>query len=176
MKLLVGLGNPDKQYNGTYHNMGFFVLDKFAEKMGVEISKKKHQSLIGECEIKGEKVLLAKPQTYMNLSGFAVSEIKRKYGIKNPDIFVVVDDIDLPIGTYRYKTGGSGGTHNGMRNIVSQIGADFPRLRIGIDKPTDTPLADYVLSKIPKSQQSIFDEVAEDAIEVLTEKLGGENV
>ena len=176
MKLLVGLGNPDKQYNGTYHNMGFFVLDKFAEKMGVEISKKKHQSLIGECEIKGEKVLLAKPQTYMNLSGFAVSEIKRKYGIKNPDIFVVVDDIDLPVGTYRFKTGGSGGTHNGMRNIVSQIGADFPRLRIGIDKPMDTPLADYVLSKIPKSQQSIFDEVAEDAIEVLTEKLGGENV
>ena len=121
-------------------------------------------------------MLLAKPQTYMNLSGFAVSELKRKYGIKNPDIFVVVDDIDLPIGTYRFKTGGSGGTHNGMRNIVSQIGADFPRLRIGIDKPTDLPLADYVLAKIPKSQQSIFDEVVEEAIAVLTEKLGGENV
>ncbi|MBR5226552.1 MAG: aminoacyl-tRNA hydrolase, partial [Clostridia bacterium] len=87
-----------------------------------------------------------------------------------------VDDIDLPVGTYRYKSGGSGGTHNGMRNIVAQIGADFPRLRIGIGKPEDIPLVDFVLKKIPKQEKQIFEEVAEEAIDLIAEKLGVQDV
>ena len=108
----------------------------------------------------------------MNLSGNAVLEIKKKYGIKNSDILVVVDDIDLPVGSFRYKQGGSGGTHNGMRNIVAQIGADFPRLRIGVGKPDDdTPLVDFVLARPPREQQEIFDELAEELVDIIAEKL-----
>ena len=176
MKLLVGLGNPEKKYDGTYHNMGFFVLDKFAEKYDVDFDKTKCNSKLGALETNADIILLAKPQTYMNLSGNAVLELKKKYNLKNPDILVVVDDIDLPVGTYRYKSGGSGGTHNGMRNIVSQIGADFPRLRIGIGKPEDIPLIDFVLKKIPAKEKQIFEEVAEEAIAVIAEKLGVQDV
>lgn len=176
MKLLVGLGNPEKKYDGTYHNMGFFVLDKFAEKFNVDFDKKKHNCKLGILETPEDTILLAKPLTYMNLSGNAVLELKKKFGLKNPDILVVVDDIDLPVGTYRYKSGGSGGTHNGMRNIVSQIGTDFPRLRIGIGKPEDIPLIDFVLKKIPAKDKQIFEEVADEAIAVIAEKLGAENV
>ena len=110
------------------------------------------------------------------ISPNAVLELKKKFGLKNPDILVVVDDIDLPVGTFRYKSGGSGGTHNGMRNIVSQIGTDFPRLRIGIGKPEDIPLIDFVLKKIPAKDKQIFEEVADEAIAVIAEKLGAENV
>ena len=176
MKLLVGLGNPEKKYDGTYHNMGFFVLDKFAEKFNVDFDKKKHNCKLGILETPEDTILLAKPLTYMNLSGNAVLELKKKFGLKNPDILVVVDDIDLPVGTYRYKSGGSGGTHNGMRNIVYQIGTDFPRLRIGIGKPEDIPLIDFVLKKIPAKDKQIFEEVADEAIAVIAEKLGAENV
>ena len=172
MKLLVGLGNPEKKYDGTYHNMGFFVVDKFAKKFGAEFDKKKHQALIAKLMLDGEEILIAKPQTYMNLSGNAVLEIKKKYNIKNPDILVVVDDIDLPVGTFRYKNGGSGGTHNGMRNIVAQIGADFPRIRVGIGKPDDgTPLVDFVLAKPSAEKQKIFAELADVLVEIIAEKL-----
>ena len=143
---------PKKKYDGTYHNMGFFVVDKFAQKFGAEFDKKK--------------------QTYMNLSGNAVLEIKKKYNIKNPDILVVVDDIDLPVGSFRFKNGGSGGTHNGMRNIVAQIGADFPRIRVGIGKPDDgTPLVDFVLAKPSAEKQKIFAELADVLVEIIAEKL-----
>lgn len=176
MKLLVGLGNPEKKYEGTYHNMGFFVLDKFAQNFDVDLDKKKCQSKIGVLDTETDTILLAKPQTYMNLSGNAVLELKKKYNLKNPDILVVVDDIDLPVGTYRYKSGGSGGTHNGMRNIVAQIGADFPRLRIGIGKPEDIPLVDFVLKKIPQKEKQIFEEVADEAVAIIAEKLGVKDV
>ena len=172
MKLLVGLGNPEKKYDGTYHNMGFFVVDKFAQKFGVGFDKKKHQSLLAKLNLDGEEILIAKPQTYMNLSGNAVLELKKKYNIKNPDILVVVDDIDLPVGTFRYKSGGSGGTHNGMRNIVAQIGADFPRIRVGIGKPDDgTLLVDFVLAKPNAEKQKIFAELADELVEIIAEKL-----
>ena len=174
MKLLVGLGNPEKKYDGTYHNMGFFVVDKFAKQFGVEISKKKHNALIGTMEINGEKILVVKPLTYMNLSGVCVAEIKKKYCIKNQDVLVVVDDVDLPEGAFRFKNGGSGGTHNGMRNIVSLIGADFPRFRVGIGHPEGVPLVDFVLKKIPQEKQQIFDEVADVLVDLIYEKLGGE--
>ena len=176
MKLLVGLGNPEKKYDGTYHNMGFFVLDKFAEKFNADFDKKKHNCKLAFLELQDDVLILAKPLTYMNLSGNAVLELKKKFGLKNTDILVVVDDIDLPVGTYRYKSGGSGGTHNGMRNIVSQIGTDFPRLRIGIGKPEDIPLIDFVLKKIPAQEKQIFEEVADEAIDVIAEKLGVQDV
>ncbi|MBR2433353.1 MAG: aminoacyl-tRNA hydrolase, partial [Clostridia bacterium] len=129
-------------------------------------------ALLGKLDLNGEEILIAKPQTYMNLSGNAVLEIKKKYNIKNPDILVVVDDIDLPVGTFRYKNGGSGGTHNGMRNIVAQIGADFPRIRVGIGKPDDgTPLVDFVLAKPSAEKQKIFAELADVLVEIIAEKL-----
>lgn len=172
MFLIVGLGNPEKKYDNTYHNVGFMAIDFIAEKLGVEFKKKDCQAVIAETSLNGEKLILAKPQTYMNLSGNSVLAFKTKYKISNDKILVLVDDIDLPLGTYRYKTGGSGGTHNGLRNIVFNIGTDFKRLRIGIGKPEDTPLIDFVLSKINKENLSVIKDVIAESSEVALNKIG----
>lgn len=172
MKLVVGLGNPEKKYDGTYHNLGFMTVDKFALENDIEFNKKGCKSVFGEGEIDGESVIVAKPLTYMNLSGEAVLAFKSKYKLQNKDILVVVDDIDLPLGTYRYKTGGSGGTHNGMRNIVSMIGTDFPRLRIGIGKPENIPLIDFVLQKIRGKNLEILEEVTDELTDIIKRNLG----
>ena len=132
MVVIVGLGNPDAKYKGTYHNVGFETVDILAEKMGIVIDKKKFKALVGEGNFNGEKILLVKPQTYMNLSGECVVLIKEKF--KDARIVVVVDDIDLPRGNIRYREHGSAGTHNGLRSIVSFIGEDFERVKIGVGR------------------------------------------
>ncbi len=144
MVIIVGLGNPEKKYEGTYHNIGFEVVDAFAKQNGIEISKKKFKALTGEGTFNGEKVLLVKPLTYMNLSGESVVMLREKF--KSARILVVVDDIDLPKGEVRYRERGSAGTHNGLRSIVSFIGQEFERIKVGIGRDISVDLTDYVLS------------------------------
>ena len=147
MYLIVGLGNPGDKYAHTRHNVGFDVLDCLAKKQQVTITREKEQALIGQCFIGGKKVILCKPQTFMNLSGEAVSRLCRFFDIEPEHLMVIYDDVDLPQGAIRIRKSGSAGTHNGMRNIVQLLGYDnFPRLRVGIGEKRDGyELADWVL-------------------------------
>ena len=159
MYLIVGLGNPEKEYWNTRHNMGFNVINKIAENYKIEVTYKKYEGLFWLGEIEGEKVILLKPLTYMNLSGDCVAAVTKKLNIPLDKICVIYDDIDLDIGAIRYRINGSAGTHNGMRDIVSKLNStEFPRVRIGIGKPADRPLVDYVLSKVPKENERIYTE------------------
>ncbi len=142
MRIIVGLGNPGKQYEGTGHNIGFDVVDAFAKEMEIQFSKKGFKSVYGTGKACGESVLILKPQTFMNLSGEAVLLAKKKF--KDAKILVVVDDIDIEEGSVRYRQNGSGGTHNGLRNIVSLVGEDFERIKLGIGKPKGD-LRDFVV-------------------------------
>jgi PTH1 family peptidyl-tRNA hydrolase len=172
LKLIVGLGNPGKEYEKTYHNIGFCFVDKLAEKLDIEIKKQTCKSLIGEVKFQTkdglEKIILAKPETYMNLSGEAVVALKNKYKIKDEDIYIISDDIDLPVGKYRYRESGSAGTHNGLKNIIQLLGAEnFKRIRIGIGKDEKMDLADYVLSKVSQENSEKIDKTIEEAIKFL---------
>lgn len=167
MLLIVGLGNPGKEYEKTHHNMGFMVLDEFAKKHDLKISKNKDKALIFEGNVLGEKIVLAKPLTYMNLSGESVVSLKNRF--KPDKILVVYDDIDIEIGSVRFRNKGSAGTHNGMKSIVSLLGnQNFARIRVGI-KPDEKPqnLANFVLSKINKEKQAGFEMAFEKATQLL---------
>ena len=158
MLVIVGLGNPDKIYSNTYHNMGYIHIDKFATKHSIEFTKKKYNSMCGEGFIDGEKVILLKPTTYMNLSGKAVAEIISSLKLSPSQVLVIYDDIDMPLGTIRTRNNGSAGTHNGMRDIVAKLGTtEFPRIRIGIGKPQFGNLADFVLSKVSSDNMKILE-------------------
>ncbi len=151
MKLIVGLGNPDGIYKNTYHNVGFNAVDFFAKTKGYEITKNKCKALI----YKGEDFILAKPLTYMNLSGDSVMELKKYFKISLNDILIVLDDIDMPKGKVRFRLSGSAGTHNGLRDIVSKVGST-PRIRIGIGRDEKMDLKDYVLSSIDPQSKEIL--------------------
>lgn len=166
MNIVVGLGNPDEKYKNTYHNIGFAVVDKLAEKLGISISQNKYKALVGEGMLGGEKLLIVKPQTYMNLSGESVVMLKNKF--KDARIMVVVDDIDLPRGNLRYREHGSAGTHNGLRSIVSYIGEDFERIKVGIGRDISMDLADYVLSKY---DVKLFEPILNKAVDEICERL-----
>jgi PTH1 family peptidyl-tRNA hydrolase len=149
MKIIVGLGNPGKKYELTRHNMGFIVVEYLANQWSIDVNKIKFRSLIGEGIIAGEKVILVKPQTYMNLSGEAVRDIVNFYKIDIKDLIIVYDDIDTDIGNIRIRKFGSAGTHNGMKSIIYNLNSDrFPRIRIGIGKSNNIPLMHYVTGKI----------------------------
>lgn len=166
MNIVVGLGNPDEKYKNTYHNIGFAVVDKLAEKLGISVSQNKYKALVGEGMLGGEKLLIIKPQTYMNLSGESVVMLKNKF--KDARILVVVDDIDLPRGNLRYREHGSAGTHNGLRSIVSYIGEDFERVKVGIGRDISMDLADYVLSKY---DAKLFEPILNKAVDEICERL-----
>ena len=153
--IIVGLGNPGAQYAHTRHNAGFDALAVLADKLNVSITRKKDDALVGECYIGSEKTLLCMPQTYMNLSGYAVSGLMNYFRIPQENLLVIYDDIDLPPGTVRIRKNGSAGTHNGMRSIVEQLGTqDFPRIRVGTgDRPEGRDLADWVLSKFSAQEE-----------------------
>ena len=147
MYIICGLGNPGKEYEQTRHNMGFLTMDVLAYKLGIDIRRLKFRSLIGEGRIGTEKVILVKPQTYMNNSGEALREIVAYYDIDPQHLIVVYDDIDLPVGDLRLREKGSAGTHNGMRSIIYQLQFDdFPRIRIGTGKSDVIPLVTVRLS------------------------------
>jgi len=136
MYLIVGLGNPGKEYENTRHNVGFMVLDLLSQKLKTDIGKVKFKGLVGETALKGEKLLLLKPQTYMNLSGHSVLDAVNFYKIPVENIIVIYDDMDLPVGRLRIRPGGSSGGHHGVESIIYQLSSDaFPLIRIGIGRP-----------------------------------------
>ncbi len=166
MKLIVGLGNPEDKYKNTFHNLGFMCADIIADKLNLTFNKQKCRAMIAETNISGQKVIIAKPLTFMNLSGESVRELVNFYKIETKDLLVFFDDYDLIKGTVRIREKGSAGTHNGMRNIVSELGKmDFPRVRIGF-KPTEelnVPLINYVLSGIKESDKEVYQKAIEIA-------------
>lgn len=161
MHIIIGLGNPGKEYQRTRHNIGFDVIDVLSEKLGIALTKSAMHGLIGEGFLDGEKVVLVKPQTYMNLSGQCVTELVSWYKAPMENVLVIYDDIDLPLGKLRLRASGSAGTHNGMRSVIGLLGRqDFPRLRVGVGtKPEGWELADWVLShyQTPEERKTQFD-------------------
>ena len=169
MKIIVGLGNPEGKYNKTYHNVGFNVVDLFANKQGLKFSTTKCRAEIA----KGDGYILAKPQTYMNLSGDSVYELKKYFKVPLTDILIVLDDIDMPKGKIRFRQQGSAGTHNGLRDIVNKVGIT-PRLRIGIGRDSSMDLKDYVLSTIDQASKEIMNTSYENACDLIEKFLSGE--
>lgn len=165
MYVVVGLGNPGKQYEKTRHNIGFDVIDKLANDNNISVTKIKHKALIGEGRIGNEKVMLVKPQTYMNLSGETLIDIYNFYKVDLQNIIVVYDDIELEVGKLRIRKKGSGGTHNGMKSIIKCLGSnEFLRVRVGVSKPEkNQDLADFVLSKFKKEEIENVDLAIEKA-------------
>ena len=149
MKAIVGLGNPGEKYEHSRHNAGFDVITILSAKLETPVKKLKFQGVMGETQLNGEKLVLIKPQTFMNLSGLTVSEALTFYKLQPKDMLLIVDDIDLPFGTVRVRAKGGPGTHNGLRHIVQCTGTgDFPRVRVGMGAPPpEWDLADWVLSK-----------------------------
>ena len=169
MILIVGLGNFGLEYSGTVHNAGFMAVDRLCDNNGIEITKADFKSKLYAGNLLGERVVIAKPQTYMNSSGEAVVELNNFY--KPDKILIVYDDVDLPFGTIRYRQKGSAGTHNGMKSVISLMGTeDIPRLRVGV-RPEEPiyNLIDYVLSKINKNYTDIFDKSLDDAAKKIEE-------
>ena len=159
MFLIVGLGNPESDYANTRHNMGFNVINKISQKYNIEISKKKFKGLYGIGEIEGQKVMLLKPQTFMNLSGESVKEAVDFYKLDSTNIIVVYDDIDLQPGIIRIRKSGGPGTHNGMKSVVDNLQSQsFKRVRVGIGKPEDGDLIEYVLGAINKEDKEKLEE------------------
>ncbi|MBQ8762201.1 MAG: aminoacyl-tRNA hydrolase [Clostridia bacterium] len=155
MKLIFGLGNPEAKYDNTPHNVGFETLDLVAKELGTSFAKRKMNGLCAEAVFEGEKVFLIKPQTYMNLSGECVQKWVKKFKVPLANVLVVLDDIDIELGSTRFRESGSGGTHNGLKNIVALVGNTVPRLKLGVGQaPRGMDLADYVLKKIDEPQKA----------------------
>ncbi|MGN0151746.1 MAG: aminoacyl-tRNA hydrolase [Wujia sp.] len=169
MKIIIGLGNPTREYEGTRHNVGFSVIYNICDAYNIKVDTKKHKALIGKGMIEGEKVILAMPMTYMNLSGESVRELVDYYKCSAEDIIVIYDDISLDVGKLRIRTKGSAGGHNGIKNIIAQLGTDvFTRIKVGVgEKPPRMDLADYVLGRFSKEEQPIIRESAERACQAV---------
>lgn len=163
MHLIVGLGNPGKKYENTKHNAGFWVIDRLAELMGIPVDKKSCSSLLGMGMYEGKKVLLAKPQTYMNLSGEAVIQIINYYD-NIDDLLIIHDDLDLSEGSLRFKEGGGLAGHNGLKSIAQHLHSnDFDRLRVGIGRPEHQKVVNYVLEPFVKGKQELVDQAIQDS-------------
>lgn len=169
MFIVAGLGNPGTRYDNTRHNVGFETIDLLSEKYGIKVSKLKHKALLGDGFIEGEKAMLVKPQTFMNLSGESIRDIIEWYKVPIRNLIVIYDDIDLLPGKIRVRAKGSAGTHNGMRSVIYQLQSDdFPRVRIGIGKPPEGwDLADFVLGKFNSDERKIMDESIKNAAEAI---------
>lgn len=170
MYIIVGLGNPKAEYKNTRHNMGFDVIDVLADKAGINMDIKKHKAICGKGVIGGKKVILAQPQTFMNLSGLSVAELVNYYKI-NPskELIIVYDDIDLEPGQIRVRKQGSAGGHNGMKSIIGGINTqDFARIRVGVGaKPKEYDLADYVLGHFTADERKLVDKAVINATEAI---------
>jgi len=165
VKLIAGLGNPGDRYRDTRHNVGFEVLDRIAARLGSEFSREKHRGQYAEVRIAGQKVILLKPMTFMNLSGDSVARAARN-GVNHPsEVLIVYDDVDLPLGKIRLRTGGSAGGHNGMKSVIERLGTqDVPRLRIGVgSETTGGERVDHVLGRFRPEEREIVDEAIERA-------------
>ncbi len=174
MKLIVGLGNPGYAYHLTPHNVGFLAVDRLAELCGVELTGHEAQSLTAQTELEGVSIVLAKPQTFMNLSGLAVGRLLRNYQVATTDLIVLLDDVDLPLGSLRIRTQGSAGGHNGLKSVIGVLESDeFVRVRMGVGP--DSPVEDrvsYVLGRFKKADLEMVDEMLERAVEAVRVILG----
>ncbi len=174
MFVIAGLGNPGKKYENTRHNMGFLVVDRIAEKCGINVNKIKHKALVGEGRLSGRKVLLVKPQTYMNLSGESLREVVNYYDVDLENLIVIYDDFDLETGSIRIRKKGSAGSHNGMKSVIYQLQSEnFPRVRIGIGKSSAADWKDFVLGKVASREKDIIADAvdkAADAVLCILEK------
>jgi PTH1 family peptidyl-tRNA hydrolase len=155
MYIIVGLGNPTREYQATRHNVGWDVITRISDDCRIPLDSKRHKAICGHGYIEGEKVVLAQPVTYMNLSGESVRELADFYKVTPNEIIVIYDDVSLEVGQLRIRKKGSAGGHNGMKSIIAHLGTDeFPRIKVGIgDKPKDWDLADYVLSRFQGEEQ-----------------------
>ena len=173
MYLIVGLGNPETEYANTRHNMGFNVINEISKECNIKVSKSKFDAFYGMGEIKGKKVILVKPQTYMNLSGESIIKFKKFYKISNKEIIVIYDDIDLETGKIRLKPKGSSGTHNGMKSVIEHLKTEeFIRVRVGIGSPDNKEdMINYVIGAIPKREREILEEGTKKAAKSVVEIL-----
>lgn len=177
MYIIVGLGNPGKDYQNTRHNIGFDVIDALAEVAGIPVIEKKHKAIIGKGVLDGQKVILVKPQTYMNLSGESVRDVIDYYKIdEEQELIVISDDISLDVGMLRVRKKGSAGGHNGLKNIIQHLGHDtFMRIKMGVgEKPKGYDLADYVLGHFTGEERKVMDEAAKKATEAIRMMIAGE--
>ena len=175
--LIVGLGNPGEKYDKTRHNIGFMMLDALAQKLGASVRTAKFHALIGECELSGRRVVLMKPQTYMNSSGEAVGECARFYKIPPENVLVLCDEISFAPGRLRIRRRGSAGGHNGLKSIIAHLSSeDFPRIKLGVgNKPTpEYDLADWVLSRFPKTDLDVIGEMTPKVIAAMEEIVRGD--
>ena len=168
MKLIVGLGNPGREYENTRHNIGFMTLDKYADKLGVNIDKSKFNGLYTEITINSEKIILLKPQSYINLSGEVIRKYVDYFKINVDDILIIHDDLDLPVGIYKLRQQGSSGGHNGLKNIELNLGTrEYKRIKIGISNNKMMDTKDYVLGKLSKEEMLKLLEVEEKVLEII---------
>lgn len=170
MYLVVGLGNPDRQYADTFHNVGFLAADKLAELLGAAFDKGECRAICAHARVGGQKVVIAKPITYMNLSGESLRELVKKYKIERENCVIVYDDADMPLGSLRIRKSGSGGSHNGMKNIIDNMRTEeILRVRVGIGRPQleQMELKDYVLGKISPEQRAKIEPALENAAQAL---------
>lgn len=177
--VIVGLGNPGKEYEDTRHNMGYKAIDVLSSDENIEIKKNKFHSLIGQGSIAGKKAVLVKPLTYMNRSGIAARESAMYFDVPSQNVIVIYDDIDLPAGSIRIRKSGGAGTHNGMKSVVQELGTkDFIRIRIGIGAAAgDEDLVDRVIGKVPKEEQAVLQRAAEEAAKAVKDiiEIGADN-
>ena len=177
MFIIAGLGNPTKEYEGTRHNVGFDVIDRLSEKYNIAVDTKKHRAFIGKGMIVGQKVILAKPQTYMNLSGESIRSLLDYYKVdEEHELLVIYDDVSLGVGQLRIRAKGSAGGHNGIKNIIAHLGGQvFPRIKIGVgEKPPRYDLADYVLGHFSKAEKILMDEGYDNAVRAVEMIVSGD--
>lgn len=178
MYLIVGLGNPEEKYAKTFHNLGFISAGDAAEALGVRFRKKECEASVAEAFVGGEKIIIARPVTYMNASGRAVKQLMKKYKLTPEELVVIYDDYDLPKGHVRIRPSGSAGTHNGMRSVIAELGfSDFARIRVGIrDSEVNIPIINYVLSEIKKEDYELFSAATKRAAEAAISLARGEKI
>mgnify|MGYP002792758889 CR=1 FL=1 len=177
MFIIAGLGNPTREYEGTRHNVGFDVIDRISEKYNIDVDTQKHRALIGKGIIEGQKVILAKPQTYMNLSGESIRSLLDYYKVdEEHELIVIYDDISLGVGQLRIRAKGSAGGHNGIKNIIAHLGGQvFPRIKIGVgEKPPKYDLADYVLGHFSKEERVLMEEGYDCAVHAVEMIVSGQ--
>lgn len=168
MKLIVGLGNPGKEYENTRHNVGFMTMDRLSHDLNVSISTSKFKGEYVKFKYHGEDIILLKPMTYMNNSGESIIQVMNYFKIDVKDLLVVYDDMDMPTGKLRLRETGSAGGHNGMKSIIAHVGTQsFKRIRVGIDKHPRIPVVDYVLGHFSKDEKPLIDEGIENAVQAI---------
>lgn len=166
--LLVGLGNPGKEHRQNRHNVGFMAIDRLSSAYGIATGRVQNKAVLGDGRIAGQRVIVAKPQTYMNRSGDAVGPLARYYRVAPENILVIYDDIDLPPGTVRLREAGGSGGHNGMKSIIQHLGQAFPRLRLGVGRPHGKmPPAAYVLQDFGKDEEVLLEAMLDKAVQVV---------